>query len=93
MQTPNSDKMINVMIVVAQQKKKYHHGEVVINITKRPIPNPPFRSTRQSVSRTQLPACRTIYRKQSFPRTISEWNCLSPEVVSSASVGTFKSRS
>ena len=46
-------------------------------------------TTTLLLARKQAGIWRWLYF---FPRTISEWNCLPPEVVSSASVETFKSR-
>ena len=71
---------------------KYHHGEVVVNTSKRPTPKPPVKSTRRSHTKAyQLPACRTTYRQQSFfPSTIVEWNALPSVAVTSATVEAFK---
>jgi hypothetical protein len=72
----------------------FHRGNVVINTTRKPTPQPPTRSTGKThPAAYQLPSCRTAYRKQSFfSCTIAEWNSLPAEVALSPTVEGFKSR-
>ena len=75
---------------------KFHHGEVVImiNITRKPAPSPPTRTTRSTHAEAfLLPAYRTPYRQKSFfPLIIVEWNALPSVGDQSATVEAFRNQ-
>ena len=73
---------------------KIVNDKVAIDTTNRLTPNKTTRTSRHSHDQTyKVPYCRTLYRQKSyFPRTTKEWNSLPPDIVSAATVESFRAR-
>ena len=71
---------------------KLMNNKLKIDTAQKFIPN--VRPSRNSNAKAvQMPACRTVARKESFyPRTIREWNALPTATVLAPSLESFKAR-
>ncbi|CAH1270927.1 Hypp4515 [Branchiostoma lanceolatum] len=72
---------------------KIQHGIVSTEGLKSKLQLAPSRRRRAHAQQLVQPVGRTDYRKESFlPRTVRDWNTLSPTAVEADNVDTFVSR-